>query len=102
MDRTEFYKVITVEGVPERDFLYDNISKFVMKRQVDYYRVTAEDIGRPDMISWKNYGTVQLWWLIMTVNQIYNPLLDLVVGQVLTIPNILDIQEFYTEYATAS
>ena len=51
------------------------------------YTVTASDIGRIDLIAWKFYRNVSWWWVIARYNSIENALTDLVIGQVLLIPN---------------
>jgi len=100
MDRTLFYKQTTVNSTKELDYLYNSLSKFksVAEYEPGYYRVVQEDIYRPDLISYKNYGTVAYWWLICYVNGVFDPFYDLEVGQEIEIPNILDIYTFYKKY----
>ena len=98
MNRLKFYKTVTVNKTKELDFLYHNLSKFVMTYEVAYYRVCLDDLMRPDMISYKNYGTVDYWWLICFINNIFDPFHDFEVGQMLKIPNILDVYTFYRKY----
>jgi len=69
-----------------------------MKYPVSYYRVDAVDWMRPDLISYKCYGTVNYYWLIMLVNGVFDPFHELEVGRLLTIPNMLDIYSFYKQY----
>ena len=95
IDRTLFYNIVTVNGTQEFDFLENSLSNFVMLYPVTYYEVNDSDIMRPDMISYRCYNSVDYWWIIMYVNQIQNPLTDLVSGTMLTIPNILDIIQFF-------
>ena len=56
--------------------------------EVDRYAVVDSDLMRPDLIAWKLYGDVTLWWVIMYVNSIANPFTDLNVGDVLKVPKI--------------
>ncbi len=98
MDRTLFYDIEKVDGIEEVDFMHNNLSEFTMKYLPGYYRVDQSDIMRPDIISFKNYGTVKFWWLICYVNQIADPLTTLEAGQLLRIPNLLDIYDFYKKY----
>jgi len=98
MDRTKFYEITTSNIGKELDFLRTNISKFEMRFKPLYYRVSEEDLLRPDMISHRNYNTVRYWWLVMSVNSIFDPFNELFVGKKLQIPNILDIYEFYKKY----
>jgi len=94
MDRTKFYTVLTTNGVQELDFLWNGLSHFVINYNVSYYRVTEVDLLRPDLISYKVYGTIDFWWIILLVNNIDNPFKDLVVGTILQIPDKLDIYEY--------
>lgn len=103
MNRTTFYNqasVNTASGVPvtEFDFLYNNLSQFVMNYNPTYYRVGEADLLRPDAISFAAYSTVQYWWLIMYVSGIYDPMTELYVGQLLTLPSVLDIFDFYRKW----
>jgi len=94
MDRTRFFAVEDVDGKAELDFLHNYLSRFKMKYEPVYYRVRQDDLMRPDLISYYAYGTVKYWWVICLVNDIFNPLTDLQVGQLLVIPSILDVYEF--------
>ena len=98
-DRTQFYNIVTVNGVQEFDFLNNTLSYFVMIYPVTYYQVNESDLMRPDMISYKCYnGVFDYWWIICYVNQIENPFTDFTVGQILTIPNFLDIINFFRQF----
>ena len=44
--------------------------------------------GRPDLISFDVYGTVDYWWLILVVNQITDPFEQLVAGKQIRLPII--------------
>jgi hypothetical protein len=94
MDRTDFYKIVAVDGINEFDYLNNSLSEFKTEYPVRYYRLTSSDVMRPDLISWQFYQTVDFWWLVCYVNKIINPLRDLVPGQVIIIPNIMDIFNF--------
>jgi len=104
MDRTAFYKKATVidgvTGLPieEFDFLHNSLSNFVMNYQPNYFQVSEAEIVRPDMISFKNYGTVAYWWLICYANDIHDVTVDIYLGQLLVIPNILDIYDFFKKW----
>lgn len=98
MDRTNFYHVETVDGTNELDFLHNALSEFAMEYPPSYYRVSGIDLMRPEAISYKLYGTVRFWWIIMLVNGIDNPLSDIKVGQILKIPSKLDIYAFQKKF----
>ena len=98
MERTDFYTNLDVDGKKEHDFLQSNISKFEIFYPLTYYRVTQSDLMRPDLISYKMYRTVKYWWLICYINNIDNPFADIKVGELLKIPNSIDIYNFYKTY----
>ena len=98
MDRTDFFSIETVNAQKELDFLNTSISKFQMVYPAVYYRISETDWMRPDMISYAMYGTVKYWWLIVALNNIFDPFNDLVVGKKLTIPNLFDVYDFYKKY----
>ena len=51
-----------------------------------FVQITQEYINRPDLISYKAYGTPDLWWVIYEFNGIRDPLFELKIGTILRIP----------------
>jgi len=98
MDRTAFFNIIDAGNGNEYDHLNNTLRRFVMDYPVTYYRATADDEMRMDLISYKTYGSVKYWWIICFVNGIHNPLTDIKAGDLLKIPNVLDIYVFYKKY----
>lgn len=98
MDRTKFYNETTINGIEELDFLRNTLSSFELVHEPAYYRTDIQDVGRPDLISYENYGTEYYWWIICLVNGIENPLEDIAVGTILQIPHIADINVFYRKF----
>jgi len=98
MNRVNFYNIAMVDGVNELDFMYNSLSEFTMEYPPMYYRIHGADLMRPFLISDRHYGTVNFWWIIMLVNGITNPLVDMEVGQILKIPNKLDIYAFQKKF----
>lgn len=99
MDRTSFFKIVDIGNGPEYDHLNNTLSRFTMIYPVLYYRIMADDVLRPDMISYKSYGSVRFWWIICFVNKIQDPLTDIIVGDLIKIPSVLDIYAFYKRYS---
>ena len=99
MNRTNFYNVAVNNQTDEYDYLWNNLSKFKTNYPLRYYRVESKDLMRPDIISYKIYGTIGYWWLILALNGIQDPLHDLTVGLLLKIPNVLDIYNFQKQWA---
>ena len=98
MNRTKFFKRVKVDGTSELDFLQNNLSKFSITRTPNYYRLSSIDRKRPDIISYKNYQTVNYWWLVCMVSGIEDPFFETTIGRMMTIPNLLDIYDFYRTY----
>jgi hypothetical protein len=98
MQRTNFFQIVTPNGVEEYDHLNNTLNRFQMNYPVQYYRIVDADVMRSDLISYKAYGTVDYWWIVLFVNNIKNPLTDIVSGDIIKIPNILDIYSFYKQY----
>ncbi len=56
-----------------------------------FHRVTDVDSKRIDLIAWKYYKDVRLWWIIAEFNNIGNPL-EIPVGTILRIPTYERLQ----------
>jgi hypothetical protein len=97
--RSQFLKTEIVDNVAEKDFATNSFAKFVPKRTESQYMIGQEDIGRPDLISLKSYGKNSYWCFILKRNDIEDPFNELEEGDIITIPNLLDIQEFYNDNA---
>lgn len=54
--------------------------------QYTTYMITESDLDRMDLLAYKFYGDVTLWWVLCLFNKIHNPLTDMVIGQILKIP----------------
>ena len=100
MDRTLFFQKLfnTDTSAYELDFLWSNMNKFVMDFPPTYYRTSNQDIKRPDLISYRFYGTIDYWWVICLVNKIDSPLEDIAMGTMIQIPNKVDIYNFVRKY----
>ena len=103
MNRLQFFNVVTADigdGVmaSELDFLDHSLSGFQMKRRPLYYRVTQGDLQMPDNIAWKCYKDERLWWVLCLVNKINCPCADIAIGDLLTVPDVLDIYDFFKKY----
>jgi hypothetical protein len=98
MNRTKFFQLTTVNSIQEVDMLYNTLSSFNLRHTPAYYKTSIHDVMQPDLISYKLYGTERYWWIICVVNNIQNPLVDIIEGMTLKIPSIFDIQEFYRKY----
>jgi hypothetical protein len=98
MDRTKFFQQVTVDGVRELDFLYNSISNLTARRRPGHYRMSVIDRKRPDITSYRNYGTPAFWWMILAFNGIQDPFFETTVGRVVQIPTWPDIYDFVKDF----
>ena len=98
MNRTKFFSTVIVNGISELDLLHNTLSSFEMRYRPQLYRVDVHDLGRPDLISYRTYGTPGYWWIVCLVNKISDPLTDIEEGDLLKLPNKLDIRHFFRKY----
>lgn len=61
--------------------------------QVGYLTVTTQ-AGRPDLLSYDLYGTVDYWWILLLYNGI-NLINGLTVGKVISYPSEDSLANFY-------
>lgn len=96
VERSDFYKTETLGSSQEKDLLYSVFKTYKFKRSFKYYRIKDVDIQRPDSISFRIYGTNAYWWIILRANpDIQDVWNDFVVGELIQIPDLADIEELY-------
>lgn len=61
------------------------------------YTITQDVSGRPDLIALRVYGDPSWWWVIATFNGIINPILEMVTGRRLYIPNYAAIDKLFKD-----
>jgi len=98
MDRTKFFKKVTIDGVEQLDHLYNSLSNLVARRPVSFSRLSILDRKRPDLTSYRIYGTVDFWWIYLVFNGIQDPFFETTVGRVVKLPHWLDIFDFTKEF----
>ena len=91
--RTNYLNIESVDGIAE----YDMAS--MTKDGFDFgperiLVVRAIDVGRPDVLSYRAYGTQNYWWFLMWYNNITDIWNDLVEGLILKYPDIYYVREF--------
>ena len=97
--RSNFYNQESVDSVTELDLSTNSWNDFKPLRQGYYYTISDRDLRRPDLISFYNYGRIDYWWIIAKVNNVDDFFNDLTVGDVLFIPDKLDIEDHFVENA---
>ena len=97
-NRANFYRKVTVDNVDQLDplsFQWLSFPKFLGKRGVRVHTVTQDEAGNAQLVSYNEYKTTNLWWIICLVNNITKPLEEFIPGIELSIPKREDIEEFY-------
>jgi len=78
--------------------VYDYLDSYFIE-QVNRLPVFGKTIvqieeNRPDLVSYRIYGTTQFWYILMIYNGMVSPF-DLTEGQELNYPRIEDIEKLY-------
>ena len=96
--RTNFLsEVENANNVIEYDLIQSNWDLFEINRPVKFDSIKYGEIQRPDMISYRLYGLTDYWWIICKVNQIDDLWNDLYVGMDLVVPDVRDIEKYYSK-----
>jgi hypothetical protein len=96
-NRSNFYKKVVVDGVEQFDLTTNSIEDFKFSREMTYYKISEDDIARPDLIAVKAYqdrDMMNVWWIIMCVNNKLDMWNDFVIGELLNIPDKKDLEDF--------
>lgn len=96
-NRSNFLDSQVVNNNIEKDLVLYSWDKFKMLRSGYRYRIPEVLIHRPEFLAYKFYGSIDYWWIIAKVNNIDDWWNDLTPGQVIIIPDISDIENFYAE-----
>lgn len=91
--RTKFLETNTINNVVEYDLSSFHTGDFDFGDEM-LVMVRAEEVGRPDLISNKIYGTQTYWWFILWYNGIMDVWNDLHLGLVLRVPTLDKVREF--------
>jgi len=86
-DQSNFYYYNLLQSVIFPDNLLDSF--------FDPYAIAPNDAW--SFISYKKYGTIDLWWMICLVNKVQNPLAPLNSGDIIRIPKSQVVQEILTQ-----
>lgn len=93
--RDNFSEKNIVNGVNEVDLPMNGFSNYEFNTAPGYYLVTESDIQRPDLICYKVYNTLDMWWLLMKYNKVEDIWNDLFVNQVLEVPSKSELETYY-------
>ena len=59
-----------------------------------FYVLSSEDVARPDLLSYKFYGTPKLYWVILWLNNISDPFEGMYPGMLLRIPTYTRLAQY--------
>ena len=94
-DRLNYIKSFI--GSQETDPLDTRLVKPIYKLKTFSFRyITADENGRPELISYREYGTTELWWFLMEYNGLIHNL-DVVAGVKLKIVPLPIITEYLND-----
>ena len=96
--RHSLYRIVDVDGSGEYDLLSSNLS-FLEMDDSRTFRIPQVAAGRPDLISYFIFESVDYRWLIMYHNDIIDPFEELTTGKLLEIPSLNDYYDFYNQNA---
>jgi len=95
--RTQLLETISVDGGDDYlSFLSGRYNRFlVLLKSKKQIVVTSTNEMRLEAISFREYGTIHLWWVIGVYNGVINPFREVVAGSKLRIPTLESINEYF-------
>lgn len=95
-ERTNYLNKELVDNIAQYDMgsLYFDSYDF---GPVSYYRVKKIEECRPDIISYRIYGTQNYWWFIMLFNGYTDVWNDITENQIIKYPDIQKVRDFLKE-----
>lgn len=91
--RTRYLDKYTTDGIGEFDM--GSLPQIDFDWGDEYLiRLDHRHVGRPDVISYECYGTMNYWWFIMWYNGITDVWNDLCDSVVLRIPQLSKVREY--------
>jgi hypothetical protein len=95
-NRLNFFPINSINGISEPDLANNYFNElFKVTKDLTYYTIQKDDLQRPDILSFKFYGTDEYWWVILKYNNIEDIWNDLYIGQIISVPDKTDIDSFY-------
>lgn len=83
-------------GEPYNSFISPMLNRFVRnlydKKTIIVDSATESDL---QLISFREYGTVSLWWVIGMYNGVVNPFTDLEIGTPIRLPTNPSIEDYF-------
>lgn len=95
--RTNFMNKETISnGDDEWDLLSTHWDFFKITRPLSHNRILYGEIARPDLLSYRIYGSSEYWWILCKFNQIDDVWNDMEIDGLILVPDIIDIENYYS------
>lgn len=90
--RTNFLDTVEVDDIVQKDMSSMSFGDFDFG-PTEFYKCSQFDIGRPDLISYKIYGTTNYWWFLMWFNGVADVWNDLREDMLIEYPSLAMARE---------
>ena len=95
-ERTNYLNIELVDDVAQYDMGSFDFDGYDFG-QCAFYRVKKNEECRPDIISYRIYGTQNYWWFLCSFNNFMDPWNDIVENQIIRYPAIQRVRDFLKE-----
>ena len=92
-DRFVLFQKVAIDSNTEYDYIKSSLNDMELST-IEKMRLDAVYAFRPDLISFKYYGSFDFGWLIAFHNDIVDPTSEFTVGKMIDIPSIEDYYRF--------
>lgn len=82
MSNLNFFGSIEYNGIPTAD-IFHNYSRFYKNIESNYIlkEYAIRNSPRPELLSYMLYGTTDYYWVILLINEIYDPFYDWIMSE---------------------
>jgi hypothetical protein len=100
LNRTNFLETASASYGKEKVLTSNDFMKYKFIYPMSYYRISNDDVGRPDIISLKLYKSIDFWWMLMKYNEVDDVWNELYPGLTLKVPDVRDFNMYANKYGT--
>lgn len=97
-NRNNMFPTITVDGVTQKDISRIDFKDYDFGA-VQYTMIREIELGRPDLLSLRLYGTPGYWWFILWFNGMRDPWHDLQPDTMIKYPSMNSINNAIRIYS---
>jgi hypothetical protein len=98
-NRNNFIKIEKNKYGSERDLVSNSFDRKRFIYPTSKYQITADDVARPDLLSYRIYKKFEWWWLLLKFNGIDDVWNELYPGMFISVPDPRDFSSYVTEYS---